>query len=104
MLSSRLVHAAFKGVIQQIPFLGPVYQSITDEAARMAFERDVLAVLYEIARGSKDPKSEIVSNGPNAKLVQDLLETDAKLAERIITTRANPSCDKFLYLAATKYA
>lgn len=50
MYSSRVVRAAIAGLIQQIPGLGPVFQSVRDEIGREEFEGQVMALLHEIAR------------------------------------------------------
>jgi hypothetical protein len=104
MIPSRLVRAAFDGLIQQIPVLGPIYQSITDEVARMDFEREVLAVLYEISRGSNDPKSEAAEHITGSMISRSILQADAQISDRLRIDQKATSGKKFLYLAGEAYA
>jgi len=104
MFSSRVVKAAIAGLIQQIPGLGPVFQSVLAEVGQARFESQVMSLLHEIARQGGKPQRVDEIERPQPELVDAVLQTDARQAGRLVASRPSTSVGRFLYLAGEKFA
>jgi hypothetical protein len=97
----RFVHlfqAVSTGLLQQIPIVGPVLQSILAERSQAVLEQRLVELLQQLA----DSRQTTLVETNHPTLVPTLLMAEAEVEHRL--ERSAAPQHRFLYLAADEYA